>query len=58
MRIAVATSTSAAAVNSARAEWRMATAPSSVPSIGRWRLQFHAPRAKTPATRQSFTMSV
>src|SRR5262249_18034396 len=55
--IAVATSTKAAIISSARAERRILNAASSLPRVGRCLRQFHAPRANTAATRHSFTIS-
>src|SRR5439155_1967852 len=57
-RIAVIARTMVAAISSAVAERRRLLAPSSVPSCGRCRRQFQAPRAATPATMHRLTLSV
>jgi hypothetical protein len=55
--IAVMTRTIAAIESSAAADRRIDAAAGSVPSMGRCRRQFQAPRPKTSATNTSFTMS-
>lgn len=54
---AVAASTIAATATSDVAERRIASAAPSLPNVGLWRRQFHAPSAKTIVTKHSFTMS-
>ena len=55
--IAVMRSTVAATTSSNVAERRIDAAADSDPSVGRWRLQFHAPSPNTSATIHSLAMS-
>src|SRR4051794_10383203 len=57
-RIAVAASTSVATVSSLLDERRIDSAAWVLPSVGRWRRQFHAPSPNTTATSASLTSSV